>query len=356
MHTFPPNGQKLSRTIKCQFDRCMDWEHKHQPFQCQRKQQQFCQWKWGNIALLEIPPMKLYACHFHAMLDWYNPRLQSQCFCFQPVLLFSKVCNMYFWILWSKKLFLQIIKMNNFRGDLTDLPAKKETLAGMVSLHSADFSIGHSKSTFPMFRFVSSRSCINAPQPQSTFLCLAYHIWLIYITITSLIVLPAVLTVLIHKVTSTLEKWSFCLMLMGCSRTFAQTMSGTYLRRTEVGTKLGQHRVEVTTWHSQACVSLRLDLWAIRVYLTIALRNYPYLIGTIRTRQGGCGWDGLALLCTLFRWGVASLGCPRYDFWFAVIAFAHLGSFPVHKKLHAVRPTGIPFWICSWPYQSEVSV
>ena len=44
------------------------------------------------------------------------------------VLMFSKLNKMFFWILWSRKYILLIMKINNFRGDLTDISAIKESL------------------------------------------------------------------------------------------------------------------------------------------------------------------------------------------------------------------------------------
>ena len=44
-----------------------------------------------------------------------------------PVLLLSELNKMLFWMLWSQKKF-RIIKINSFRGDLTDISATKEAL------------------------------------------------------------------------------------------------------------------------------------------------------------------------------------------------------------------------------------
>ena len=44
-----------------------------------------------------------------------------------PVLLLSELNKMFFWMLWSN-FFFKVIKINSFRGDLTDISATKEAL------------------------------------------------------------------------------------------------------------------------------------------------------------------------------------------------------------------------------------
>ena len=90
----------------------------------------------SNLSGSALSRYRLFLCCIIFMLYYFQmSRVTSLMYqlqhdhCWWPsVLLFSKLKQYILWILWSRKYIFLIIKINNFRGDLTDISAKKESL------------------------------------------------------------------------------------------------------------------------------------------------------------------------------------------------------------------------------------